>query len=182
MSCWASAGTRRANSTRSAARSAHRSARRARCAGTGHDGEHQFGTSVTPRFTDNGDGTVTDNLTGLIWLRDAGGLPVAFDWLDALADAAGLADPQAGLSDGSVAGDWRLPNIIELRSLVDFGQSSPLPAGHPFTGVGSAWYWSSTTSTLAPDRAWSVQTFDGASSAIVKPQPNFKVWPVRGGQ
>ena len=36
------------------------------CAGTGQDGEYQAGVSVDPRFTDNGDGTVTDNLTGLI--------------------------------------------------------------------------------------------------------------------
>jgi len=41
------------------------------CVGTGQDGEYQGGVSVDPRFTDNGDGTVTDNLTGLIWLKDA---------------------------------------------------------------------------------------------------------------
>ena len=40
------------------------------CAGTGQDGELQKGVSVDPRFTDNADGTVTDNLTGLIWLKD----------------------------------------------------------------------------------------------------------------
>ena len=42
------------------------------CTGTGEDGEHQKGVAwPNPRFTDNGDGTVTDNLTGLIWLKDA---------------------------------------------------------------------------------------------------------------
>ena len=40
--------------------------------GPGDDGEYQMGVSVDSRFTDNGDGTVTDNLTGLIWLKDAG--------------------------------------------------------------------------------------------------------------
>ena len=39
------------------------------CAGTGQDGEHQAGISLRPRFTDHGDGTVTDNLTGLIWMK-----------------------------------------------------------------------------------------------------------------
>ena len=40
------------------------------CTGTGEDGEHQAGVEwPTPRFTDNGDGTVTDNLTGLDWLN-----------------------------------------------------------------------------------------------------------------
>ena len=41
------------------------------CAGTGQDGDLQMGrASPDPRFTDNGDGTVTDNLTGLIWLQE----------------------------------------------------------------------------------------------------------------
>ena len=41
------------------------------CAGTGQDGEYQAGVSVDPRLTDNGDGTVTDNLTELVWLTNA---------------------------------------------------------------------------------------------------------------
>ena len=42
------------------------------CAGTGEDGDHQRGVAlVTPRFTKNGDGTVIDNQTGLIWLEDS---------------------------------------------------------------------------------------------------------------
>jgi len=42
------------------------------CADTGQDGDIQAGVALPdPRFTDNGDGTVTDNLTGLIWLINA---------------------------------------------------------------------------------------------------------------
>ncbi|HXE98165.1 MAG TPA: hypothetical protein VN642_17305, partial [Dongiaceae bacterium] len=42
------------------------------CAGTGQDGDKLAGTPwPNPRFTDNADGTVTDNLTGLIWLKNA---------------------------------------------------------------------------------------------------------------
>ena len=42
------------------------------CAGTGQDGDIQAGVAwPNPRFTDNGDGTVTDNLTGLMWTQNA---------------------------------------------------------------------------------------------------------------
>jgi hypothetical protein len=64
-------------------------------------------------------------------------------------------------TDGSVAGDWRLPNVKELESLIDFGWHSPaLPVGHPFSVVQS-YYWSSTTDISRPDNAWSVNLDDG---------------------
>ena len=57
-------------------------------------------------------------------------------WQEALDAANTLASGSCGLSDGSMAGDWRLPNVNELRSLIDWGNFSPaLPAGHPFSGV-----------------------------------------------
>jgi hypothetical protein len=135
----------------------------------------------TPRFTDNLDGTVTDNLTGLIWLKNADcfGLRV---WTDALSDANGLMSGSCGLTDGSVATDWRLPNIKELFSLVDYGQSNPaLPSGHPFTGVQSAGYYSSSSSVAGPDAAWAVNLSFGQDSPSNKPNTRY-VWPVRGGQ
>ncbi|MEJ2240301.1 MAG: hypothetical protein P8X82_18580, partial [Gemmatimonadales bacterium] len=55
------------------------------CAGTGQDGEYQTGVTVDPRFADNGDGTVTDNLTGLIWLQNADCFWIR-NWTDALSD------------------------------------------------------------------------------------------------
>ena len=60
----------------------------------------------------------------------------------------GLASGSCGLTDGSVAGDWRLPNINELLSLVAFSQVDPaLPSGHPFVGniIMPQTRWSSTT-------------------------------------
>src|SRR5262249_14576398 len=109
------------------------------CAGTGQDGEFQAGVAFpAQRFRDNRDGTVRDNLTGLVWLQDANCFPGDFGpglmkWQDALSLANNLAHGQCGLSDRSVAGDWRLPNVKELQSLIDFGQLSPaLPADHPF--------------------------------------------------
>ncbi|HPR63221.1 MAG TPA: S8 family serine peptidase [Thermoanaerobaculia bacterium] len=91
------------------------------CTGTGQDGEFRAGIPwPDPRFTDNGDGTVTDELTGLIWLADCGCFSPS-SWLDALISIAALANNQCGLSDGSQAGDWRLPNVLELESLYNSG-------------------------------------------------------------
>ncbi len=101
---------------------------------TGEDGETRYGANWTEtqwfyifswtgvRYTDNGDGTITDNLTGLIWLQDANCLG-AQTWADALSKANGLADGQCGLTDGSRAGNWRLPNINELSSLTQYLRS-----------------------------------------------------------
>ncbi len=68
------------------------------------------------RFTDMGDGTIRDNASGLIWLTDAScsslegtdGVGRA-NWNDANSAAAALTDGTCGLTDLSVAGDWRLP-------------------------------------------------------------------------
>jgi len=149
------------------------------CAGTGQDGEYQKGVAVDPRFTDNGDGTVTDNLTGLIWLKNADCFGY-ITWNDALAVSNTLASGACGLSDGSVAGAWRLPNVKELQSLIDFGQFGPaLPPGYPFSGVQIFYYWSSTTYAGWPDSAWYVRLYsgfvDGGQSLT------NDVWPVRGG-
>ncbi|MCP3979406.1 MAG: choice-of-anchor C family protein [bacterium] len=151
------------------------------CAGTGQDGELQHGVSVVPRFSDNGDGTVTDNLTCLTWLKnsDCYGLE---SWSGALAMANGLATGSCGLSDGSAAGDWRLPNVRELHSLVDFGRSHPaLPIGHPFANLPAAAWWSSTSNLSAPDAAWHVNFINGGFSGVLKTTPDL-VRPVRGGQ
>lgn len=116
------------------------------CAGTGQDGELQRGVAwPDPRFLDNGDGTVTDEATGLVWLQDADCLsgPIVLDEL--ITQVQALEAPDCGLTDGSQAGDWRLPNVNELITLVDYGTSSPaLPPGHPFANVRNAYYASST--------------------------------------
>ena len=169
--------------------------------GTGDDGAYQKGcppvvapssgysfggynrTSFTclAGFGDNGDGTVTDNLTGLIWLKNANCFGYR-TWTQALSDANGLASGSCGLTDGSGAGDWRLPNINELRSLFDPGLSAPyLPAGHPFTGVQSSYYWASTTRADNTTLAWFVRLSSGFVGYVGKTF-TYYVWPVRGGQ
>jgi Protein of unknown function (DUF1566) len=151
------------------------------CTGTGQDGASQAGMpSPNPRFSDTKHGTVKDNLTNLIWLKNADcfGLQT---WANALNAANTLASGACSLTDGSVAGNWRVPNVRELGSLIDFGTFNPaLPSGHPFSGVQPAVYWSSTTIADDPGLAWGVSLVVGSPRPIGKADTG-RVWLVRGG-
>ena len=175
------------------------------CTGTGQDGEYQKGIPwPEPRFTDNEDGTVVDNLTGLSWIKDANCIATsypAFDNENTLGD--GLVTWQhaldfvAGINDGTYpncgAGktDWRLANVRELLSLIDFGKSYPaLPSNYPFDNINAdPRYWSSTSNVYGGADAW-VVSFGAADSALRISDKDhleadhdyylFKVWPVRG--
>ena len=158
---------------------------------THDDGNLEKGIAwPTPRFTDNNNGTVTDNLTGLIWLKNANCSGVTVNWNTAIDYAAALYDgcescfgtgSDCGLSDGSSAGDWRLPNRKELLSLIDLGQYNyALPPVHPFIGV-QAFFWSSTTRANGPGSAWYVDFVDGYVIPGDKATGMCYVWPVRDG-
>jgi hypothetical protein len=161
------------------------------CAGTGQDGDKLKGVAwPNPRFTDNlisgvSDGTVTDNLTGLIWLKNASCLGTP-NWADALIMSNSLASGACGLSDGSTIGQWRLPSITEMASLVDLSNFSPaLTTNHPFIGVPLSGFWSSTTYSIkysATDtpQAWYVNIDLGYLAVYPKNLYGY-VWPVRGG-
>ncbi|NJO18324.1 MAG: DUF1566 domain-containing protein [Thioploca sp.] len=154
------------------------------CSGTGQDGEYQIGVTKSPRFTDHsGDGTVTDNLTGLIWLKNANCFGMQ-DWSTALAFANRLEGGSCGLPPSVLPDlDWRLPTLKELQSLIDYSQFSPaLPVGHPFLGVQSlkSAYWTATSSADTTSNAWSVSFRTGSSSASDKATSNLYVWPIKG--
>ncbi len=136
-----------------------------------------------PGFTINGDGTVTDELTSLVWLQNANCFGFA-NWGNALDYANTLASGACGLSDGSIGGSWRVPNINELRSLLDRNRPtiSFLPAGHPFTGAAPTYYWSSTTYVSQNNIAWNVFLAGGTAEPRGKNTDSSLVWPVRSGQ
>jgi len=159
------------------------------------DGALQEGVAwPNPRFTDHTDGTVTDNLTGLMWLKDADCLGTS-DWSGAFAQVvalnAGTITTCDDYTEGSY-GDWRLPNTMELLSLIDWAYSNPALSnaagtaqwttdGDAFSGVVSNFYWSSTTSTFNTDQAFFVALNFGGAGFQNKAN-TYSVWPVRGGQ
>jgi len=163
------------------------------CAGTGQDGDVQAGGTLA--CTDNGDGTITDNNTGLMWekLSDDDSIhdkDNTYTWDDAFAVKV------ATLNSGSFAGhaDWRVPNIRELLSLVNYEIGYPGPSLSPTfdTGCtsgcsvtmcscsGPANHWSSSTIAHAPASAWYVGFDGGFPYGGAKSDPNT-VRAVRGG-
>ena len=105
------------------------------------------------RFTDMENGTVRDNTTGLLWLKDADCFtPRNFE--EAANAAASLKDGDCGLSDGSSEGDWRLASKEEWEAFVDTNYNNPALSntagdgqwseGDAFNNVQSSIYWSST--------------------------------------
>ena len=144
------------------------------------------------RYVDNLNGTITDRLTGLIWLKDAD-CKGALTWSVAVSSANQLANGQCGLSDGSSAGQWRMPNANELESLVDVAQTAPaLSAGHPFTHVNqSNAYWSSTTYAAGNLSAMAIRFTDGRwingvdagdlGFSNIKASSSNSLWAVKSG-
>ncbi len=135
---------------------------------SGQDGRYATGCDSADRFVDNADNTVTDTCTGLMWQKDTGNGGNLLNWCGALAYCEGLA--LAG------HGDWRLPNIRELQSIIDYGRFSPSidPA---FSGLVTA-YWSSTTSDGNVGSAWIVDFGGGDVHDLVKSR-NIYVRAVR---
>lgn len=142
---------------------------------------------LDPRFTDPADGTVTDRKTGLTWLRNAD----AFGrrtWAEAVTDCGTLAHGIHDLTDGSAAGDWRLPDVEELNSLISGLPSWPAMPGTanteqrrkapPFTGIQPAYYWSGTTYKSHTEIAWLV--LPGVGIVLYDEKSGrYGVWPVR---
>ena len=144
------------------------------CSSTGQDGSIRMGSPwPEPRFFVTED-VVHDRLTDLYWLRhaDLTGAPV--DWQQALASVALWRRTRE-----EPPRCWRLPTINELASLVNCETCLPaLPNGHPFTGVRTG-YWASTTSAFETDWAWVLYLDKGACGVGHKPGKTFHVWPVR---
>ncbi len=161
------------------------------------------------RYVECGNGTVTDTVTGLIWLQDANCLMGSTDWKSANEFAAGLADGQCGLSDRSKRGDWRLPTLEEWQATIARAVALGCCSGSPaacganpdldppsltdragtgcfstdanpaFSGV-QFFYWSSLTRADKPGQAFVAFLGFGVLDDAFKVDTT-RAWPVRGG-
>jgi hypothetical protein len=123
---------------------------------------------------DNKNGTLTDTVTGLIWLKKAN--CISGQWSEAIAAISALTTGQCGLADASIAGTWRMPNRNEMQSLSDrmennhadffnraytWNANRALSQAPIFTGfVVSDYYWTSTTDAADTSEAWTVYSRD----------------------
>ena len=154
------------------------------CDGTGQDGELQMGVEwPNPRFTNpdgstpvNGD-VALDKLTGLMWTKNAN--LGQMSWQDALTH---VADMNEDTYENYGYTDWRVPNVREMLSLLDFSDTTVyepmLPSDHPFINWGDFNYWSSTTNINATNEAWYVYISQGPIRSDSK-STSYYFWPVR---
>lgn len=121
-------------------------------------------------FKDNGDGTITDNYTGLIWQKVKS--TSTYTWEEALTYASNL----------TLAGktDWRIPNVKELYSLNDEKLHAPSFNTTFFTSISSGNFWSSTTLPNQTTKAWDINVDYGIVSYNEKTVKE-NVLLVRGG-
>ena len=138
------------------------------CAGTGQDGDTQTGAPLA--YMDNGDGTITDANTGLMWEKQSIGDGSVHDVFNYYSWDQAFSVHVATLNGLSFAGhsDWRVPNVRELLSIVNYENVCP-PVSPAFNTdctlpctvltCSCTWsdtYWSSSTSAAFPDSAWEV--------------------------
>ena len=145
-------------------------------------------------YTDNGDGTITDNVTGLMWEKLSNDGTIhdytnTYDWYSAFTTKIAALNSESGFAGHT---DWRLPNQFELYSLVDFGLfplvidpafNTGCAPGCNVTTCSCTWsgdYWSSTTYQPIPIDAWSVDFGSGIVDVLNKSTGPF-VRAVRGG-
>ena len=159
------------------------------CAGTGQDGEY----NINPlSYFDNGDGTVTDNNTGLTWQQeDDGNL---YNWYQASGTVDSTYNPLGSvkychdliLPPGGHIGEWRLPARNELASIIDYAFPYPGPTINstyfPNTKISNHYYWTNTTGADDPVRKWVVWFQEGLVIEHIGGNTDSYVRCVRGLQ
>jgi hypothetical protein len=108
----------------------------------------EAGAGQPQSYTDNGDGTVTDNVTRLMWERSTG--------------YGTFVQAQSYCTNLTLAGhcDWRVPSYVELHSIADYG-SSPAVNGTYFPGTASTNFWASTPAAGMPGVGWRINFAQG---------------------
>ena len=143
------------------------------CSNTvGQDGNYVKGQ--TRGYIDNGNNTITDNSTGLMWSKCsegqsgstcATGSATTATWPNAI--TACEASTLAGYTD------WRLPNVNELQTLADYGRFSPSINITYFPNTASNYYWSASTYVVSPSSAWVVYFGNGVVYYNSKTNGNY---------
>jgi hypothetical protein len=165
---------------------------------TGQDGAYDIDSMS---YTDNDDGTVTDNNTGLMWQKCSagqtdfadcsGGTAATYNWYQATGTPHSTYNPSGGtnicgsLNTSNFGGhtDWRLPSKQELQTIVDYAIAYPGPTikAAYFPSTIASDYWSSTTSAHYTYNAWYVAFYEGSVDSYYKSY-DYYVRCVRGGQ
>jgi hypothetical protein len=139
------------------------------------------------QLVDDGDGTITDTATSLIWRQcsegqandtSCTGSALTYTWQQA------LQIPQTLNTSGGFAGhsDWRLPNLKELRSIVEEACYSPSINSTRFPNTPSSGFWSASAYAYGSSYAWSVDFYHGYSYYFGNRSGSLHVRLVRGGQ
>jgi hypothetical protein len=153
-------------------------------------GEDSDYTINPPSYTLNGDGTTTDNVTGLLWQSSDDGL--LYNWFeasgttDAVYNPGGVVDVCGDLGLGGYD-DWRLPTENELMGIINYDLNSPSIDLASFSDTANIDYWTSTTHALYQDEAWIVDfAFPivpyGSVKYVSKDITAYRVRCVRGAQ
>ena len=133
---------------------------------------------ILPTGLASAQGSVPDNGTvidgNLVWLKIANSFGL-MTWNQAMSTTASLKSGHYGLTDGSKAGDWRLPTKDELLKRQKNLQG--------FTQVANGFYWTSTSNgynckNMHLPRVWTVKISNGYPLATYTDEPQL-VWPVR---
>lgn len=133
---------------------------------------------INDRFTDNGDGTITDKQLKVIWIKDPSVIPELQKAMNFDAAKSACEKLQyAGFNSG-----WRMPTVEELRSIVDYTRSDPAWDINVFGGKYDNWYWTSTPCAWnLTGAAWCVHSDVGSVDCNFR-SSDFYVRPVRSSQ
>jgi hypothetical protein len=163
------------------------------CSGTGQDGQIQAGGALA--YVDNGDGTISDLNTHLMWEKKSQDGSIhdqsnVYPWADAFGTFIGGLNANGGFAGHT---DWRLPNVKELQSIINYQNVDPAVSaafnvncapGCTVTTCSctqSGLYWSATSYVPGPFVAWVVGFLNGDVTFIgFKPIFTY-VRAVRGG-
>jgi hypothetical protein len=167
----------------------------------GDDGTYQKGVSLpSQRFYDNGDGTMTDRSTGLMWTKNANHIAAfnpAFDsdplpdgdgkvtWQHALDYIQALNNSTNGVTNTTGYTDWRLPNVREMESLIHYEQDNIINwlGKQGFISVQNGLYHTSTTFAYDTSIYWRRNIGPSSRSDNQWGKTNTAwMWPVRGGK